>query len=416
MKNLFTIGLSFLLIILLTSCAVTELKTDFRNDSSKIGTPYVLMISFDGFRHDYLERFKPPYLTAFYQSGVKAKSLRPVYPSSTFPNHYSIITGLYAGNHGIIANNFYDEKNNRYYRLSDRASISDASFYGGEPLWNTVQKNGMVSATYYWPGSEANINGIYPTYWYKYEHTTPHEVRIKQIMDWLKLPPETRPHLITLYFPDTDDYGHSHGTDSKEIKETVMKLDQSFGKLVSEIEKLPFKVNIIVLSDHGMQNQDRHKVEYLDDCVDIKDINVIGYGPYANLYIRDKSKVDDVVKKLNKCKKKFKAYRREKIPAKFMLNNHPHVGDIHVTTQAPYIISIKGNNKFSTGNHGYDPYENQSMHGIFMANGPDIKQGLIIDTLDNIHIFPFVLSILKIDHHPRIDGKKEILEKIKKGK
>ncbi|OFZ25028.1 MAG: hypothetical protein A2381_13220 [Bdellovibrionales bacterium RIFOXYB1_FULL_37_110] len=411
-KNLVKLGPLLLFVILLISCARTELQTGFKNDSSKIDYPYVLIISFDGFRYDYIDRFNPPNLTAFYQTGVKAKSLRPVYPSSTFPNHYSIITGLYAGNHGIIANNFYDEKMNRYYKLSDRSAISDPSYYSGEPLWNTVQKNGMASATYYWPGSEADINGLYPTYWFKYEHTTPHEVRIKQVVDWFKLPKETRPHLVTLYFPDTDDYGHSHGTDSQEIKAAVMKLDQSFGKLMGEIEKLPFKINVIVLSDHGMQNQDFKKVEYLDDCVDVKDINVIGSGPYANLYIKDKSRVEAVALKLNTCNKKFKAYRREKIPANFQLNNHPHVGDVHVTTKVPYIISIKGKNNFSIGNHGYDPYENQSMHGIFMAKGPDIGEGMMIDTVDNIHVYPFVLAILKTPYQHQIDGQENVLKKI----
>jgi len=416
MKILFKVG-PFLFLVsflasCLTSCASKELKTAFRNNSTKIDYPYVLIISLDGFRHDYIKRFNPPNFTAFYQSGVKAKSLRPVYPSSTFPNHYSIATGLYAGNHGIIANSFYDEKNNRYYQLSDRAAISDASYYGGEPFWNTVQKNGMASATYYWPGSEADINGLHPTYWFTYEHTTPHEVRIKQVIDWLKLPIETRPHLISLYFPDTDDYGHAYGTDSKEIKETVMKLDQSFGVLMKEIEKLPIKVNVIVLSDHGMQNQDKQKIEYLDDCVDVKDINVIGYGPYSNLYIKDKSKIEEVVLKLNKCKKNFKAYRREKVLKKYQLNNHPHVGDVHLNTKVPYLISIKGENNFSIGNHGYDPYENLSMHGIFMAKGPDIEEGMMIDTFDNIHVYPFVLAILKTPYQHQIDGKEEVLKKI----
>ncbi|MQY62801.1 MAG: alkaline phosphatase family protein, partial [Calditrichaeota bacterium] len=183
--------------------------------------PTVLLISLDGFRWDYLEKADTPNLDRLVSTGAKARALIPAFPTKTFPNHYTIITGLYPENHGIIANTMFDPAYGDTFMLSKRETVSDGRWYGGEPLWVTAEKQGRISATLFWPGSEAEIGGVRPTYWYQYDHDLPHADRINQILAWLDLPPDRRPIFITLYFPDTDDQGHRFGPDSQELATAI---------------------------------------------------------------------------------------------------------------------------------------------------------------------------------------------------
>ncbi|MCP5051927.1 MAG: alkaline phosphatase family protein, partial [bacterium] len=226
----------------------------------------------------------PPFLSGFKNKYSGSKGLIPVYPSKTFPNHYSIVTGMYAGNHGIVSNEFYDPQKGKRYSVRDRSTIKDGSWYGGVPLWVLAEKQGMLTAPYFWVGSETNILGTLPTYYYSFDSKVPYLDRARQVIKWLKLPLEKRPHFITLYFSIVDTMGHRYGPGSKQLKDAVFKVDGVLDWLFKEIEKLELPVNIIIVSDHGMMEMDTAKIEYLDDYVDLEKFHIELFESHCFLY------------------------------------------------------------------------------------------------------------------------------------
>ncbi|MCB0414074.1 MAG: alkaline phosphatase family protein, partial [Bdellovibrionales bacterium] len=275
-------------IVVLMSSFSSWASRDRANDSKELmrasdKIPYVLMISIDGYRYDYTERFHPPHLSRLAQEGVRAKSLQSVFPSKTFPNHYSLVTGLYAGGHGIVENRFYDTAFGATYALGDPIT-NESRWYGGDPLWNVVQAYGIKSACYFWVGSDVEINGQRPTYYKPYDGSVENRERIKQILNWLSLPEKDRPHFLTLYFSAVDSQGHQHGPKDpvKEpphpLKESVLEIDKVLGELFDGLQKTGLDINVIVVSDHGMKDIDEYK--YLGDKgIDYSDFKVVGSGP-----------------------------------------------------------------------------------------------------------------------------------------
>ena len=223
--------------------------------------PYVLLISFDGFRWDYLDRGLSPNIEKFYNDGIRAMSLQPCFPSKTFPNHYSIITGMYPENHGIISNYFKDIKRNQVYRLGDSAQVRNSEWYLGEAFWETAERNRIKTASYFWPGSEVHLSYRHPSYFMEYNQQTPYKDRVDGVINWLKLPKEKRPHFITLYFEDTDNTGHDFGPDSKEVNESIVRLDNIVKYLDESLKSINFRdsINIIIVSDHGMTSTPKEK-------------------------------------------------------------------------------------------------------------------------------------------------------------
>jgi len=206
------------------------------NDDQHLDKPYVILISLDGYRYDYTERFQPPHLSKFVEDGIQAESMLPCFPSKTFPNHYSIATGMYPENHGLVNNTFYDPTKDAIYRISDREKVENGSWYGGTPLWVQAAKSGMVTASYFFVGSEADVQGIRPTYYHRYDGSIPNEERTAAVVEWLKLPATQRPHLITMYFSDMDDIGHRAGpNDDDALKETILDLDETLGDFFNDL-------------------------------------------------------------------------------------------------------------------------------------------------------------------------------------
>ena len=258
----------FFLFLLFISCQWNPKKTKvIENAPQHLNQPYVLLISIDGYRYDYTTRFKPPALTKFTQKGIQAQGLIPIFPSITFPNHYAIATGLRADKHGIVANTFWDPSRGELYQITDRHHVEDGRWYQGEPLWVAAVKQQMVAASYFWVGSEADVQGIRPHYWFRYDGATPNSQKVRQVLDWFRLPPKERPHLVTLYFPQVDKIGHYFGPNSREIRESVLDLDRSLKVLFEGLENLDIDVNVIVVSDHGMEESPPDKTIYLSDYI-----------------------------------------------------------------------------------------------------------------------------------------------------
>jgi predicted AlkP superfamily pyrophosphatase or phosphodiesterase len=365
----------------------------------------VILISIDGYRYDYTSLYHPPSLTNFKSEGSFAKALIPVYPSKTFTNHYSIATGLFSENHGIVSNSFYDPLRKAEYKLSNRQAVGDGSWYNGTPIWVAAEQQGMLAATYFWPGSEAKIQGLRPSYFFEYDEKTPIEDRISQVTKWLSLPPEKRPHLITLYFADVDSAGHKFGPNSKNVHDAIMTIDQAIGHLLEQIHKLALPINVMIVSDHGMQELNNQDIEYLDDYIDLQGIRLAGDGIQLSLYFNDPVQLTHAYSVLKTKAKHFQIFKREEMPARYHYSKSPRCGDLIIVTESPYFLGLRAKSTpLMQGGHGYDPDLNSNMQGIFYAQGPQIRSHLIFEAFRNIHIYPLIMQLLDLKISWPIDG------------
>lgn len=384
----------------------------FLGCSKQHETPYVLLISFDGFRADYLDLYHTPNFDRFLKTGVRSKGLIPVFVSKTFPNHYSIATGMYAENHGLIGNHFYDEKLNDSYTLSDRSKVEDPKFYGGEPIWVTAEKQGVKSASYFWVGSEAQIGGHYPSIWKKYEHNFPFESRIDSVVNWFSRPEKLRPQLCMLYFHEPDGTGHDKGPQSDETGQMVMYLDSLFGDLIYKLDQLPIKnqLNIIAVADHGMVEISSERTVSLSSITNMDGITQEGDGPYALLYSDDKEAINQAVKNINDAPN-VTAYLRENIPDRFHYKNHHRIKDALVLADEGWYMNNQAIGSSADvgqyipvgGTHGYDN-QLESMHALFTASGPAFKKGFVSEPFENVNIYPLIAHILNLNPALEIDG------------
>jgi ectonucleotide pyrophosphatase/phosphodiesterase family member 5 len=383
--------------------------------------PYVILISFDGFRWDYVNRGITPNIDSVKENGVSAISLKPEFPSKTFPNHYSIITGMHPENHGIIANNFANPFTNETYKASDSSKVKNGKWYLGEAFWETAKRNGIITASYFWPGSEMRPEIRRPDYVESYVHTRPFEQRVNGVINWLKLSYNERPHFITLYFEATDDSGHKFGPNSIPVNHAIAKEDSMIGLLTGKLKEINIldSTDIIIVSDHGMTEISKQRVVNVEDI--LKGYNVIyqEYGPFMMIEPKglDKNKVYETL--LNN-KNHFNVYTKENIPEYYHYSDNPFISDIILIADLGWSIvdnkSFKNMEKYSDmGNHGYDNHE-MDMHGIFYAIGPDFKVGYHTGTLNNIDLYPLLCKIFNIAPRSNIDGKLENIEFILKGK
>ena len=373
------------------------------------------MISFDGFRSDYLDWYDTPNMDNFISNGVRAEGLIPVFVSKTFPNHYSIATGLYAENHGLIGNHFYDPLLDDEYSLSDRSKVEDPKFYEGEPIWVTAEKNNIQTASYFWVGSEAPIKNTYPTRWKRYDHDFPFDSRIDSVVNWLSMPKKQRPNLCLLYFHEPDHTGHETGPKSNETAMMVTKMDSLFGILISKLDQLPIasKLNILVVSDHGMTEISSERTIDLSNHIETSKMKQEGSGPYSLLYDMDKNEIGNIVDKLNTVPK-ISAYAKKDIPDRYHFKHHHRIKDVLVIADEGWYINnqaISSSSKIGAyipkgGTHGYDN-QLKSMHALFIANGPAFKKGIKVPPFENVNIYPLICHILNIDPNKNIDGNLE---------
>lgn len=391
---------AFLLLLILTlpACSATSVEPSDQT---------LILISYDGFRADYLEDFDLPNLRALAADGVWARDgMKPVFPSKTFPNHYSIATGLYPANHGIVANTMYDERRDSWFRISDRDAVEDPYWWGGEPIWVTAELQGLVSATYFWVGSEAPVKGIQPTYWLRHDQSVPGQDRVEAVLEWLDLPDDKRPRLITLYFSNTDTAGHLGGPDSDRNRRALEEGDRLLGLLLDGIEDrgIGHKTNLIVVSDHGMAEVDSERVIYLEDYVDRGVGRFVDYSPVLAIRV-DEDRVDDVREDLAAAPGLDVLSDRE-LRA---LHYEGHWRIPSVIAQAQEGWTIYSTRDFhrqaglaNPGNHGFHP-DLPSMRSLFIANGPAFQNGVEVEPFENIHLYELMTRVLGLDPAPN-DG------------
>ncbi|MFQ5648863.1 MAG: ectonucleotide pyrophosphatase/phosphodiesterase [bacterium] len=375
---------------------------------SKTPEQPIILISIDGCRWDMPDKAETPNLDFLIETGVRAKSLIPCFPTKTFPNHYSIVTGLYPGNHGVVANNMYDPERRKRFALSLRDAVQDPAWWGGEPIWVTAAKAGLVTASYFWVGTEAKIKGVQPTYWFMYDGTVPNEERVAQVLQWLDLPAARRPVFITVYFSTLDDAGHAYHPDSREVKRTMQSIDSVLGILLEGLaeRKLLDKVNILVVSDHGMAATSSQRVIFLDDYIDLQDVQMVDWDPVAAMNPKP-GKERRIYEQLRKAHPNLQVYKKEDTPARFHYNTHPRIPRLIVIAGEGWSISTRDRfreqpERFEGGTHGYDN-RLESMGALFVAHGPAFKSGLTVGSFQNIHLYELMAKILNLEPAPN-DG------------
>ncbi len=371
---------------------------------------YVVLVSLDGFRYDYAKRDGASNLLAMAAHGASApEGMLPSYPSVTFPNHYTIVTGLYPEHHGIVAMHFYNEDHTKRYDYNKDAAL-DGSWYGGAPLWVLAEQQGMRTACFFWPGSGAAIDGVRPSYYLNFQDKYPNDPRVDQVLDWLRLPADQRPHFITLYYSDVDHAGHGYGPDSPQVHEAVQNVDREIGRLRAGIAALHLPVDLIVVSDHGMIAEKGPWID-LDKYADLSKFTTVGPLMYAN----DDADAATAYEKLKSADEHFAVYRRTDMPKGLHYDSNAREGDPVIVPLGPYAIRARGpeagkkDYQPDVGVHGLDPRQFPEMKAIFYAEGPDVKQGVALKPFENVNIFPFVSEILGLDHPP-VDGSVNVLE------
>ncbi|WP_027375550.1 ectonucleotide pyrophosphatase/phosphodiesterase [Chryseobacterium sp. UNC8MFCol] len=384
--------------------------------------PYVIMISTDGFRYDYAKKYNAEHLLKLSGNGVQAKAMIPSYPSITFPNHWSLITGLYPSHHGLIDNFFYDYKKNEAYAMSNKKNAEDGSWYGGIPLWGLAEKQGMVSASLMWVGSASDAGGIRPSYYYPYhEKFTPSE-KVEKVVNWLKLPEDKRPHFISLYFPEVDGSGHHFGPDSKETETAVHLIDNAIGDLVQKVSDLGLKnVNFVFVSDHGMIKVDGGApLEIPALLLDKNRFDFYNSQTLLRVFVKNPDEVKSVYKELKAHKTDdYEVYLDKRLPKYLHFatrdDQYNRIGQILLLPKAPKIFLEKGK-KSSVGKHGYNPRVVPEMKATFYAWGPEFKNHIAIGEFNNINVYPMVAEVLGLKIDQPIDGKQKVLRGILKEK
>jgi predicted AlkP superfamily pyrophosphatase or phosphodiesterase len=378
----------------------------FKNIAQKprqIDHPYVIMLSMDAFRWDYAEKLNLKNLKAIASEGVTCKALIPCFPSVTFPNHYSIATGLYPDHHGLVQNNFYDSVLKAKYSIGNRKAVENGKFYGGEPIWVTAEKQGVKSASYFWVGTEAPIQNIQPSIWKKYDHTFPYNQRLDSVLSWLDLPESKRPHLITWYIPEPDEVTHDFGPYSSEANKMIYSLDSLVGAFFAKIKSHPLadKINIIIVSDHGMSLLSEEKTEFFDDYIKKEWIQFSnGHNPQYN-FTPYPQFIDSVITGLQKAKH-LRAWKKQNVPVYLHYGTNYRIGDIVIVADSAWSMKWRNDKPIGKGTHGYDP-TNSDMYGIFYAYGPAFQKGYVANAMQNIEIYNLICKILKLNPAPN-DG------------
>jgi predicted AlkP superfamily pyrophosphatase or phosphodiesterase len=388
--------------------------------------PVVILISLDGFRYDYVKRFRPENLTRFIEGGTATEGLIPSFPSKTFPNHYTIATGMLPEHHGLVDNAFYEPFKNQVYSMGNREIVQDGYWYGGVPIWVWAEQHGIKSASYFFVGSEAPVKGVRPTYFFNYDGNIPNLTRISKVFEWLQLPEEDRPRMITLYFSDMDDTGHRFGpSNDEELKKTLTKLDYELGALFEGLKSFDQEIHVILVSDHGMADVKKENLINLDLLTQGIEARVVNNGALAHLHLKNPSEKDQVIKLLLE--------RSDHVTIDDLVKNENYtdvskfpqrVGDLIILPKLGYyladergMVRYQNNSaRFKTdvfGEHGFSP-RYREMWGIFYANGPKIRSGFKIPPFQNIHIYPLICQLLGLPVPDEIDGKKEVLAPVLK--
>jgi predicted AlkP superfamily pyrophosphatase or phosphodiesterase len=329
-----------------------------------------------------------------------------------------MVTGLYAENHGIVANTMYDAELDSRFSLSNRDAVGDGRWWGGEPIWVTAEKDGLKTSPLFWPGSEAEIAGYRPTYWKRFYSQFSYRERVEDLLSKLELPGRERPSFLCTYFALADTAGHNHGTDSPELIEAIEQLDRTIGDLIQGLKEreILHRVNLLVVSDHGMTDLDVNRIIFLDDYLDSSKADIVDWNPVAAVQPHPGSD-DQVYASLKDAHPNLRVFKRQDIPARFRFRNNPRVTPIIAIADEGWTITTRSffedrGRKISAASHGYDNLL-KSMQGVFIAHGSAFRRGAVIEPFINIHLYPLMARILGVEPAPN-DGSLDKLKHVLK--
>ncbi|MEO6154844.1 MAG: ectonucleotide pyrophosphatase/phosphodiesterase [Thermomonas sp.] len=398
---------TFLASLLLTACAHAPTSpgaaTAPTGVRAPVATSTVILVSVDGLRATDIGTGVMPAVDAIAASGVHAAWLAPSYPTQTFPNHYTLVTGLRPDHHGIVHNNMRDEVLGTFVSKSETAR--DGRWWGGEPIWVTLQKQNGIAATMFWPGSEAEIAGQRPRYYMPYDKQMGADARVDQVLAWLDLPAAQRPRLVTLYFENYDVAAHAAGADSDESIAALKEIDAALARLHHGLHTrwLDALTDLIVVSDHGMISVRGEDLRYLDDLVPADAIEVIHAGPLAGLNVKP-GHVQQVEKALLGRHDHYACWRKQDLPARWQYGHNPRVPAILCQADPGWRVVMHGMPESTQrrGEHSYAP-ETPEMRATFVATGPDFIDGTQLPAFDNVDVYPLLAGLLRIAPAPN-DG------------
>jgi predicted AlkP superfamily pyrophosphatase or phosphodiesterase len=353
--------------------------------------PYVILVSADGFRYDYAEKYQAQNILALAKSGVSTASMLPTFPASTQANHIALVTGLHGAHSGITGNSFYDPARKAFYKGND------GSWFEEDPIWVTAEKAGMLTASFNFVASAATIHGVKPTYYQKYNNENKSaDARVAVIKKWLDLPAETRPHFIAFYNSDTDHAGHEYGPNANEVKASVLFIDTLMAKLNLMVKATGLPVNVVLVSDHGMTAITKDQILETPK-VDTTKFVMVNQFQHINLYARNKEDVLATYESLKQQAKGYQVFLKKDIPADLHYgekdDRYNRVGDILITANWPMTF-YSGKITGTRGVHGYNPHQVKDMHAIFYAWGPAFKSNLKLKSFDNIEVYGAVMKVL----------------------
>lgn len=359
----------------------------------------VLLVSIDGFRADYLDRGITPNLLRIAREGVRADGLQPSFPPKTFPSHYSIVTGLVPDHHGIVGNNVWDPERRAGFGLSDREAVGDARWWGGEPVWVPLERAGRPTAPLFWPGSEAPIGGMRPSHWLPYDGKMPASERIDWLLDRIDRPPPAGVAFATLYFDEVDGAGHDHGPDAATTDSTIAEVDRAIGLLLERLAArgLADRVNLVVVSDHGMSPTSRDRVILVDDYLVLSTVRISDWDPLLALW-PDPGDEERVFAALKDAHPHLQVWRKGEVPERLSFGTHPRVAPVLALADPGWTITTRERyesdpGRYDGGSHGYDN-ASEDMFGLFLARGPDLREGLRVGVLRNVDVYPLLMALV----------------------
>ncbi|MET0813830.1 MAG: ectonucleotide pyrophosphatase/phosphodiesterase [Pseudoxanthomonas sp.] len=380
-------------LLLLAGCSTTTTRTETRPAP-------LLLISIDALRPDYLGKGDTPTLDRLAREGVRAEWMNPSYPALTFPNHYTLVTGLRPDRHGVVHNTMREEGLGEF-RVADLSAVGDGRWWRGEPIWTGAGKAGLKTAIWAWPGGAAQIGGVRPTRWKPYDESVPAAQRADEVARWLEEPAATRPAFAALYLEMVDGAGHEHGPDAPQTRAAVRETDAAVGRVVDSLERrgLLERINLIVVSDHGMATVPAGHVIAVEDMVPPEDAVVISIGQSVGIAPRA-GRVEAVEKRLLGRHDHYQCWRKGELPARWHYGSNPRVPPL--VCQMDEGWDALPSNQAATrppgvnrGSHGFDP-ELPSMRATFIARGPAFRQGAVIAPFDNVDVYPLMARLLRI--------------------
>jgi predicted AlkP superfamily pyrophosphatase or phosphodiesterase len=379
--------LLLLVLAVLAGCAATTPRETARGP--------LILVSIDGFRADYLDRHETPTLAALAVDGVRAEALKPAFPTLTFPNHYTIVTGLYPDHHGIINNRMVDPASGKRFVYKDATTTADPAWWGGEPIWVGAEKQGVRTATMFWPGSDVAIGGVRPSRWLPFNGKLTPDQRVDQVLAWLDEP--GRAGFVTLYFDQVDHAGHDTGPDSPEVDTALRAVDAALARLVDGLKArgLYAQTNLVIVSDHGQAATTPDKRTYLDDLVPANDADFVNLGILAGIAPRE-GKTAQVERELLVPHPHMQCWRKSELPARLHYGSNPRIPPLLCLAEDGGTITTRDyKGRYSAGEHGYDN-DDPAMRALFVAHGPAFRRGLVVPAFDNVDIYPLLAHLLRI--------------------